>query len=379
METYFASAERSSREEIQKDKRKIISLDFVVTLSEATNTLFMILNEHRQIIFANKKLLTPLQSGSETLIGQRPGEILNCINSMKMKAGCGTHPACKECGAANAILSALEGKSTENECRINSRLNNKYVAFDLSVKAHPFEFDDQRYVLFSVVDISDSKRREILERTFLHDVLNTAGGIYGFSGMLKEDLRTKDAESLENAEVIYELSDSLVHEIKNQQKLLAAERNELQIDLSEVALPDYLNAVIQLIEKNEDVKNRPIRISKCNRLVFQTDKVLLQRILINMIKNAAEASEQGQEVIVKTDVMDNKIRFSVHNSSHMQESVQLQVFQRSFSTKGSNRGIGTYSMKLFGENYLQGKVWFDSDKDRGTTFYLEIPLKVQST
>lgn len=57
----------------------------------------------------------------------------------------------------------------------------------------------------------------------------------------------------------------------------------------------------------------------------------------------------------------------------MLHEVQAQVFQRSFSTKGNDRGLGTYSMKLFGENYLKGKVYFQSDADKGTTFFLALP------
>jgi sensor histidine kinase regulating citrate/malate metabolism len=54
--------------------------------------------------------------------------------------------------------------------------------------------------------------------------------------------------------------------------------------------------------------------------------------------------------------------------------VQLQIFQRSFSTKGENgRGIGAYSVKLFGEGYLKGKVAFSSSDPEGTVFSLSLP------
>jgi sensor histidine kinase regulating citrate/malate metabolism len=48
------------------------------------------------------------------------------------------------------------------------------------------------------------------------------------------------------------------------------------------------------------------------------------------------------------------------------------MFKRSFTTKGIGRGLGTYSMKLLGEKYLKGKVGFESSKQNGTTFYIEI-------
>jgi len=55
------------------------------------------------------------------------------------------------------------------------------------------------------------------------------------------------------------------------------------------------------------------------------------------------------------------------------KKVKLQIFQRSFSTKGSNRGVGTYSIKLFVENYMKGTVWFESNESEGTTFKVDLP------
>ena len=66
--------------------------------------------------------------------------------------------------------------------------------------------------------------------------------------------------------------------------------------------------------------------------------------------------------------------FRVANPSVMPPDVQNQVFQRSFSTKGENRGLGTYSMRLLTERYLKGHVSFTSDKAHGTVFRVRLPL-----
>ncbi|MGK0289243.1 MAG: sensor histidine kinase regulating citrate/malate metabolism, partial [bacterium] len=71
---------------------------------------------------------------------------------------------------------------------------------------------------------------------------------------------------------------------------------------------------------------------------------------------------------------DNWIEFSVHNPAVISKDIQLQIFQRSFSTKGENRGLGTYSVKLLSEQYLNGKVRFSSEAGKGTTFYVRYPL-----
>ena len=53
-----------------------------------------------------------------------------------------------------------------------------------------------------------------------------------------------------------------------------------------------------------------------------------------------------------------------------------RIFQRSFSAKADpGHGLGTYSMRLFAEQYLGGKVTFTTSKDEGTTFSLVLPIR----
>jgi sensor histidine kinase regulating citrate/malate metabolism len=68
--------------------------------------------------------------------------------------------------------------------------------------------------------------------------------------------------------------------------------------------------------------------------------------------------------------------FLVSNSAVMTKEIKSQIFQRSFSTKGVGRGIGTYSIKLFTENYLGAKVSFSTEKRKGTIFNIELPLEL---
>lgn len=63
----------------------------------------------------------------------------------------------------------------------------------------------------------------------------------------------------------------------------------------------------------------------------------------------------------------------MHNPTLIPGSVQLQIFQRSFPTKGPGHGLGTYSMKFISERYLNGQVYFESNAENGTTFFAEFP------
>jgi signal transduction histidine kinase len=93
----------------------------------------------------------------------------------------------------------------------------------------------------------------------------------------------------------------------------------------------------------------------------------------NLTKNASEASTPGQDIRLHCGLSGGRAVFSVHNEAVMPESIQRQIFQRSFSTKGEGRGLGTYSVKLFGERYLGGQVSFHSAAGHGTVFLLSLP------
>jgi len=45
---------------------------------------------------------------------------------------------------------------------------------------------------------------------------------------------------------------------------------------------------------------------------------------------------------------------------------------RLLSTKGEGRGVGTYSIRLFTEKYLKGKVSFTSEVGQWTHFYIKL-------
>ena len=94
-----------------------------------------------------------------------------------------------------------------------------------------------------------------------------------------------------------------------------------------------------------------------------------------MITNALEATEEESTVKVWLEQKDNFLSFCVWNRQVIPQDIGLRVFQRNFSTKeGAGRGVGTYSMKLFGENILGGQVSFTTSADAGTVFRFSLPL-----
>jgi signal transduction histidine kinase len=375
LETKHAPAERAAPEIVATQAQRFRQAVLLQELANAIPDILVILNLQRQIVYANQRLIETLGlSECQEVLGLRPGEAFNCIHASKTAAGCGTTEFCRQCGAVNAILASQNGRQSIQECQILTRDNS---ALDLKVWATPYEQDGQPYTVFVAADVSDEKRRQALERVFFHDVLNTAGGVYGLSALLVEE---EDLEQVpEIAEMVYHSSERLIGEIQAQRQLNAAERGDLKVSFSGTTSMGLMTEVAESYAGHPVAEDRQIEVDPdAQDVPLSTDSVLARRVLGNMVKNALEATDRGGTVSLTCTERETSVVFAVHNPIYMPRSVQLQVFKRSFSTKGVGRGIGTFSIKLLGETYLGGSVWFSSTEEQGTTFFLMLPVQPAS-
>jgi signal transduction histidine kinase len=375
MSTMFAPAARATAEELAADVAYFGGEHLLQQFFGAVPEMFVVLNEQRQIVFANRSMLKALHlAGIYDAAGQRLGEALHCTHAFEPGddplGSCGTTEFCRECGAVRAMLNGLRGLEDVQECRISLADG---AALDLRVSACPFRRDCRNYVLFAATDISHEKRRQVLERIFFHDILNTAGGMLGVA----EVLRTGTAEEVEEfKDAVALLANSLVDEIKAQQVLIAAERGELAVQPGRVNSLTLLCEVRNAYLNHEVAMGRQISVDPQSDTVFFTsDPLLLRRVLGNLLKNALEAARPGETVTLACQAVPDGVEFTVHNPGVMPRNVQLQIFQRSFSSKGDGRGLGSYSVKLLTERYLRGAVAFDSTPEHGTTFRVRYPLQ----
>jgi signal transduction histidine kinase len=369
----FADPRRALPDELSAQIAIFEDGAFVIDMLDALPTMVMILNNYRQVVFANRATLDRLDltraEARQMLYGLRPGEVLNCLRVRENEAGCGTTRFCRTCGAVKAILAVLNGRDSMEECRI---ITESGEALDLLVTGHPLEKDGQQFVQFALQDISDVKRRQVLERIFFHDILNTAGLIQSMAETLP-DLSEPDHGRLEGE--LLRLARRVVDEILAHQTLTHAESGELAITVRPVEAGDLLEEVREMFGLDAEARDIALLIEPdSQQAVFHSDQVLVRRVLINLVKNALEATLSGGQVRLSCTVRDSRVTLSVHNASVILPEEQLQVFQRSYSTKGPDRGIGTYGARLLTEQYLHGSVTFDSSPERGTTFYLTYPL-----
>jgi nitrogen-specific signal transduction histidine kinase len=373
--TFFAPAGRAEAATLTSAREKILRDQFLLPFIEAMPVYVLVLNEKRQILAVNSPLREAFGIRDlEEFIGRRPGEALACSRFAEGPDGCGTGRHCAVCGAVLAIVESQKSNvSSRRECSL-ALDDNAGTCLDLEVVATPLVLAGMHLTVLAMRDVGAEKRRSVLEKVFFHDVLNTAGGINGLATALAEgEFRGPEQEAQARGWMV-ELSARLIDEITHQRKLLAAERGEFVPDWGAVAVRALLQEVQTLYANHEIAAGRRLVLGPVPEVTIVSDGAILRRIIGNLVKNALEATAPGETVTLFAAQDGEGVVFVVHNPGVMPEEVQLQLFQRSFSTKsGDGRGIGTYSVKLFGERYLKGKVAFTSTEQAGTTFRFTVP------
>ena len=333
-----------------------------------------ILNHKRQVVLSNQHLFAA--SGLDDLdrvLGALPGDAMGCIHSTENN-GCGNSDSCRYCGIVNTIRESQKfGKRVSNECRITIRIQGKLVFHDFRVVCAPLSFNGEPCTFMNLIDISHEKRNQMLENVFFHDIMNRLGGLHGIVQMIRSE--NKQPELEEYIDVLDIIGELVIEDIQTQRFLKAAENANLILNFREQSSYEIVESVRKQISFHPGLKNRQMVVcTDCADFTIKTDGALLKRILLNMAKNAMEASPDKGIVKISCGIKSNTASFAVNNAGTIEEEIKLQIFQRSFSTKGHGRGLGTYSMKLFGENYLKGKVFFRTNEKQGTTFSIELPL-----
>lgn len=365
----FAPSERSSDKEIEISQKIVASIENLSEIFNAMTSIAAIIDKNRQVVFANESFIKDLGFTSlDEIIGKRPGEVVGCINHDTGPGGCGTSTACKYCGAVRTILeSQQQALKVENEARITTSNGSFTRSWDLKVTCSPITLSGVLFYVFTIEDISNDKRRQNLERIFFHDILNLAGALNGLMTILKAS-----PYPLSMREIVFrseETSRVLIEEILTHRQLRSAEDGDLPYQPEELNTFEVLKAAVSKMQYHTVTAGKKIEIDQKTAVtIFDSDRNLIERVLLNLLKNAIEATPANGTVTCGSKASGNTISFWVRNDGVLSEEVQKQIFQRSFSTKGKGRGFGTYSVKLLTENYLKGSVSFTSSPKEGTVF-----------
>jgi len=141
-----------------------------------------------------------------------------------------------------------------------------------------------------------------------------------------------------------------------------------QANLQEGNLIEVVENALKLYDPNQ------VRfVSSSNNIIFNFDKNQLQRVIANLVKNAIQSVPEDREpdILVSARETKDKIYVTVtDNGSGIPEAYKDRIFEPKFTTKSGGMGLGLSIVKKIVENH-NGKIYFNSELGKGTTFIIE--------
>jgi len=111
--------------------------------------------------------------------------------------------------------------------------------------------------------------------------------------------------------------------------------------------------------------------------LIYSDRNRLVQVFNNLIKNAIQSIPEERKGIINVQSVrqNGEVHISFKdNGSGIPVAIQHKVFTPNFTTKGSGMGLGLAITKQIIEQ-SNGKIYFETTLEEGTTFYIELPIK----
>lgn len=178
-------------------------------------------------------------------------------------------------------------------------------------------------------------------------------------------------------ELTSSVATTLIEQIDHLSKIAADFSQFANIGSSKTELVDLhktISSLVSLFHANPKVQIRWNRADE--PLVLSADKTHMNRLFTNLLTNAVEACAEKAtcQIIINEEKADGQVLISVKdNGEGIPQEMQSKIFIPNFTTKTSGTGLGLAMCKSIVEQ-SEGRIWFETEPGKGTTFFVQLPL-----
>lgn len=238
------------------------------------------------------------------------------------------------------------------------------TVYEMLVCSRKFVLDRQTYRIVSLRDI-----HEVLEETEIeawqklvsvltHEIMNSLTPIIGLS----ESAEGMDERADSALAVIHRRSKGLLEFVNNYRKLTRIPQPQME----SVPVQEYFNDLEQFYGDRLRCNVSP------SALEVNADPRQLMQVLVNLVKNASEASD-GVIELNASRMADGNIEISVRDYGHgILPEVMDSIFVPFFTTKAQGSGIGLSLCKQIVKQH-RGRLLVKSSPGHGSTFTIVLP------
>ena len=349
-------------DENEKQRGAIKELTILQGAVENTNEAFVTIDQDHTVIFFNQAAEKIFGYSRPEVLGQNLDTILTSRCSQNHHKAVERYIKTKKpvlIGHETEFIAARKGGET----------------FPASISFSVSEVEGKLYFTALIRDVTETKtlQEQLLQSERLaalgqlvaeitHEIKNPLIIIGGFAQQLKKTITGE--KELSKLTII-------VEEIRRLESLLLELREfylPKNLQFETLNINDLLEEVYLLTKNSWEKKNiRTTLKTERKENFIEGDKEKLKQVLLNLVKNAVEAMEEGGNLSIQSGVTDNMVEVKiVDDGPGISKSDQEKIFNPFFTTKKQGSGLGLPICKRIIGDHPNSSLSLTSENGKGT-------------
>ncbi len=264
-------------------------------------------------------------------------------------------------------------KEVEKETALNRVLQSK----ELELKLAKLQLDKLEQAKSKFISVTTHQLRTPLSAIK-----------WTFNMMIGEQIGPINEEQREFLEKGYESTQRIIGIVNNLLNLDHVNTKDGDLNISDIKVDALVEVIVSEFENQLESKDIQMVIKKPRREIrtVQADSNQIRMVIENLIDNAIKYTPKGGQVTLQ--IKDDRMNSALDSMEIMvsdtgigiPEEEQKKIFHKFFRATNAvagmpdGSGIGLYIAKDIIDRH-NGTIWFDSVKDKGTTFHLTLPFR----
>lgn len=235
-----------------------------------------------------------------------------------------------------------------------------------------------------ITDMTAQKELERQKDDFLsmasHELKTPITSMNMFIGLLKKQLKGEDsAKAKYYIDRIHDQANRLNELTNDLLDVSRIQTGKLRLHEEEFSLSQVVEDTIEGLKGTTD-KHEIKFVNEYNKNIIG-DRYRIYQIVVNLVTNAIKYSPDGKKIIIRVRKENNNVILSIQDFGiGISKEQQKKIFKKLYQVTDSDEktfpglGLGLYISKQIVQQH-KGKIWVESKKMKGSTFFFSLPIQ----
>jgi PAS domain S-box-containing protein len=317
------------------------------------------------VIYANRKLKKIFGKNPEFFLGSNFHDLVH------------KHREASHCSLQLALSSLKPFTNRSDVFRLSSR-----KSFNIEYSTYPLIEGDvlEGYIIRIRRELVSERYTGKFVATLGHEFKTPLTVISSYTHLLKRAFRQNDSHEFNKyMQVVREKIELLTQLIQGMLDTVKLGTGKMRFSNEVIALDEEMEKIVNQMQ--ETIPSHELCFLAKSQAQVKIDPKRLFQVVSNLITNAVKYSPNQDKVLIKTTNIDGAIQIEVQDFGQGINAKRAhRIFEPFYRTQEAKQhednglGMGLFLTKQIVSHY-HGKIWFDTELNEGTTFYINLPIK----